>query len=151
MLFLAALVLAGACASGPSGPGPDDAPDPSGPPPASPPADAAATVDPGALYSEEQSERGRELFGEICSECHYVSELRGPSFQYTWRRRSVGDLFEYIAESMPEDRPGTLDALEYADLLAYILHLNGVAAGGEDLPPDPVALEAHILSTLWES
>ncbi len=51
-----------------------------------------------------------------------------------------------MVETMPEDDPGSLSAQEYADVLAYILQLNDLPAGGVELPADPVLLEAVSLA-----
>jgi S-disulfanyl-L-cysteine oxidoreductase SoxD len=41
---------------------------------------------------------------------------------------------------MPQDRPGSLSAEEYADVVAYILRLNGRPAGERELPADAALL-----------
>jgi hypothetical protein len=41
---------------------------------------------------------------------------------------------------MPPDRPGGLTDQNYADILAFILSQNEVAAGGSELPTDGNAL-----------
>ena len=102
-----------------------------------------------ALYSEGQADRGRAVFSGVCSECHYSSEFRGRQFQFAWRRRSVGDLFDHVSETMPEDAPGSLEPGQYADVVAYILRLNGAEPGPVELLPDPSALKAYGLGTLF--
>jgi hypothetical protein len=41
---------------------------------------------------------------------------------------------------MPQDRPGSLSAEEYAAIVAYLLQLNGRAAGDRELPADEALL-----------
>ncbi len=41
---------------------------------------------------------------------------------------------------MPPDDPGGLDPEYYADVLAYVLSLNGYPPGEADLPADPRVL-----------
>jgi hypothetical protein len=48
----------------------------------------------------------------------------------------VGHLFQHISTAMPQDRPGSLSAEEYASVVAYFLQLNGRAAGDRELPAD---------------
>ena len=40
---------------------------------------------------------------------------------------------------MPPDRPGALSDKVYADLVAYILSVNGYKPGKQELPTDPKA------------
>lgn len=141
----AALVLTGCASAGPGVALDPDAPD-------APPSAAGAEVDPGgadaAFFSEAQVERGERVFADICSECHYASEMSDASFRFAWRRQTVGDLFDLVAETMPESRPGSLTPDQYADVVAYILSLNGFAAGDRDMPADAAALEVHSLAAL---
>lgn len=142
--FLAwSLLLLTACA-GPS------SPDTASPPPTvGPDAPAAAPVEEpgeGGAYTEEQAGRGRTVFRATCSECHYSSEFRSSQFRFKWRRRTAGDLFEHMVETMPEDDPGSLEPQQYADVLAYILQMNDLPAGSAELPADPAVLEAVSLA-----
>jgi len=101
LLALPVLLLAGTCApGGPPAPPPEPEPDP-------------------GLYSEAQAARGRDAFRASCAECHYSSEFRGSQFQFSWGRRTVGDLFTEIVRNMPEDDPGSLEDQVYADIVAY--------------------------------
>lgn len=119
--------LLAAC-SGPAPPAPS--PEAARPSAASAPPPASATE---GLYADEQAERGRGTFRDRCSECHYSSEMRGTQFQYEWERRTVGDLYEHLVETMPEDAPGSLTPSQYIDVVAYILRLNGFPAGTAEL------------------
>jgi hypothetical protein len=40
---------------------------------------------------------------------------------------------------MPKNNPGSLTPEEYADVTAYILQLNGLPTGDEELPGDQAA------------
>jgi hypothetical protein len=42
---------------------------------------------------------------------------------------------------MPQDKPGTLSRPQTADLIAYILNVNGAPAGQVELPADVEALK----------
>lgn len=120
---------------------------PSSPPEAASPgaAPAAASAE-GGMYAEEQAERGRGIFRDRCSECHYSSEMRGAQFQYEWERRTVGDLYDHLVETMPEDAPGSLTPSQYIDVVAYILRLNGFAAGAAELRPEGPRLGVSLQS-----
>ena len=119
-------------------------------------ADAAAAAAPGAqdgVYTAEQAARGEALYGEQCASCHgpiraivpEVAALLGDhTFRNTWRGRRLGELFEFIRETMPQDAPGTLTPPQTADLVAHILSGNRLPAGEPPLPDDPEQLP-HIL------
>ena len=96
------------------------------------------------VYSEEQSGRGRALYGKECAGCHGSSlgggetapPLTGSAFMANWSGLSVGELFERIRLSMPEGRPGALSRQQNADILAYILSVNQFPAGKAELQKD---------------
>jgi hypothetical protein len=46
---------------------------------------------------------------------------------------------------MPQNNPGSPKRREYLDLLAYILSLNDMPAGGEELPATPEALKKIVI------
>ena len=133
--------------------GADPAPPAATPAPAPAPAAAAAPAPDapanrpapsGALYSEEQAQRGRQVFRDACAECHYSSEMRDDAFQFEWERRTVGDLLQHVTRSMPDDAPGSLPTDQYVDVIAYILQLNGFAAGTADLTADHPGLATSL-------
>jgi hypothetical protein len=58
--------------------------------------------------------------------------LAGEAFSTVWARRSVRALFD-SAKTMPPANPGSLPDETYASIVAYILQVNGYAAGGTAL------------------
>lgn len=102
------------------------------------------------LYSAGQAIRGRKLYERYCTSCHGAklegnpgAPLAGPAFLSRWAdgQHTLDDLFYIIRTLMPYNEPGKLTKQQYADILAYVLEVNGFAAGGEDLAPSPVALK----------
>lgn len=97
------------------------------------------------VFSAAQAGRGEEAF-RACAYCHGRDlrggddppgpSLKGAIFQARWQDRPLLDLFDRMVETMPRDRPGTLDPQAYADILAYLLSANGMPAGAQDLPPE---------------
>jgi S-disulfanyl-L-cysteine oxidoreductase SoxD len=95
-----------------------------------------ATVWDGA-YTEDQAKRGGALYSKECSKCHGQSlsdgeeapPLAGGVFLANWGGLTVGDLFERMRSSMPQDDPGKLSSQQYADILAFILKGNEFPAG----------------------
>ena len=128
--LLAVALVAGACASPSAG-------TPAAPTPPAP--------DPG-IYAAAQAERGRSSFRDVCAECHYSSEFRDQKFKFKWGRRTVRDLYRDIVRNMPEDDPGSLPDQEYADVVAYILQLNGFPPGERELPPDEEVLAGYSMT-----
>jgi hypothetical protein len=50
-----------------------------------------------------------------------------------WTGKSVGDLFDLIRLTMPDDDPGSLAREEYADLVAFILAVNKFPTGDVEI------------------
>lgn len=107
--------------------------------PVSPEPTAAVT----APFTTAQADRGQRLFTDVCGVCHGLSEFRGPLFGLTWMADPVADFFQFISQSMPQDRPGSLSPQEYASVVAYLLRLNGLRPGDVELPHDSEALERY--------
>lgn len=97
-------------------------------------------------YTEEQAARGGEVFGSICLECHGRKDMSNPDFKVKWGGRPVFELFERIRSTMPESGPGSLARSQYLDVTAYIAKLNGLSAGGAELPDDEAALKKQVLA-----
>jgi hypothetical protein len=146
---VAALGLA-ACASGTPEPAPAPAP-PSAPAQAPAAAPAGGGAGGGALagiYSMAQANRGRDQFRSMCAECHTVPEFSDNAFKLKWSRRSLGDLYTFIHQNMPDSAPGILTPQQAVDLTSYILSLNNVPAGSAQLAPDETRLNGISLSGL---
>ncbi|MEP6766954.1 MAG: cytochrome c [Gemmatimonadaceae bacterium] len=94
------------------------------------------------IYTAQQAAQGRDIYDGRCKSCHTAISHTGTPFRTNWDKRLLADLFDYINEKMPEDAPGTLSGGEYTLVLAYILSMNGMPAGQEELPADKKALKA---------
>lgn len=90
------------------------------------------------VYTAAQATRGGTLYEDKCALCHGAATDITPGmapllgdyvFQDTWKGRSVGDLFERIGATMPQNEPGTLSPQETADIVAHILSANRLPAG----------------------
>jgi mono/diheme cytochrome c family protein len=94
-----------------------------------------------AVYTVEQAERGRQQYNLACAACHgeqmnggeMAPPLAGGAFLSTWNGATLGDLFERIRTTMPQNAPGKLKREMYADILAYILRFNEFPAAGVEL------------------
>ena len=102
------------------------------------------------VYTSEQAQRGEALYSRQCARCHGAQltggeaapPLAGGDFLSNWNGLTVGDLFERIRVSMPQDSPAHLSRQAYIDVVAYILKANKFPAGSNDLVPDLPAIKA---------
>lgn len=90
------------------------------------------------VFTEEQAERGEELYKTHCLACHDNRYFR-PVLR-RWEGQPLGVLYMVMITSMPESNPGALPLDEYADILAYILSLSRYDEGESVLPSTPEAL-----------
>jgi mono/diheme cytochrome c family protein len=97
------------------------------------------------IYTTEQATRGKAKADAECGTCHGANmagdlapTLAGNDFIGHWYDAKLGELAAKITQTMPASAPGSLKADEYADVLAYLLQLNGFPAGMETLTVDPV-------------
>ncbi len=94
------------------------------------------------VYTQEQADRGKPLYNEHCASCHADSlmggemspPLVGGEFMSNWNGLTLGDLFERIRTTMPQNKPGKLSREVNADITAYILSVNKFPAGKKELP-----------------
>jgi mono/diheme cytochrome c family protein len=92
------------------------------------------------VYTREQWMRGRDVYAGMCAGCHPAVTHVGPVFSALWAGKKLSELFGFIKERMPKNDPGSLSWEDYVDAIAYILRLNGMPVGMEDLPVDSMAL-----------
>jgi S-disulfanyl-L-cysteine oxidoreductase SoxD len=94
------------------------------------------------VYTEEQAQRGEALYHDICGSCHgdtlkgsgETPALAGNTFLSNWNGLPLGDLFERIRRTMPQDKPGRGTRQQKTDVLAYLLSFNKFPAGKTELP-----------------
>lgn len=115
--------------------------------PASADAQSARRSTRSGVYTEAQAARGRDTFAGMCQACHTPATHTGPAFMASWGGRSLWELFDYLVANMPKSDPGSLSLEEYAQVVAYVLKMNGMPAGPRELPADEAALKAIRLDT----
>jgi len=99
-------------------------------------------------FSARQAAAGRIAYDSYCAVCHgstltngtFGTPLAGEYFRWRWSGRSVAAFYEKARDTMPPAAPGRLAGEAYADILAYIFEVNGMAAGDADLPAGGDAL-----------
>lgn len=100
------------------------------------------------VYTEAQAYRGEKVADTLCLGCHGAGlaggdsgpRLVGEGFLAAWNAASVGDLFGLIQDKMPENAPGTLKNDEVASVIAYILQVNAMPSGRQELAAERGAL-----------
>jgi hypothetical protein len=92
------------------------------------------------VYSREQWLRGRDVYAGMCAGCHPAITHTGPAFTTSWAGKKLSDLFGFVRERMPKNDPGSLSEQDYVDVMSYMLRLNGMPTGLDELPADSVAL-----------
>ena len=104
-------------------------------------ADEPNTTD--GIYSEAQAARGRQVFEEICTECHVPADWTQPAFLERWEEASVFRLWYWIYGRMPHGNPGTLTREQVTDALTYIFELNGLPPGQNELADDDDSIDDY--------
>jgi len=106
------------------------------------------------VYSGAQAYRGEKVADTTCIGCHGPKldggdsgpKLVGEAFLANWSSQSMGVMFDWIREAMPAEAPGTLSKDDTAAVIAYILQLNKIPAGKQDLSTEPEVLGRIIVA-----
>jgi mono/diheme cytochrome c family protein len=94
------------------------------------------------VYTEAQAQRGEPLYQQYCSSCHgpdmaggeMAPGLAGGEFSSNWNDLTLGQLFERMRTSMPQNNPGSLSRQQNADILAFMMHKGSAPTGDAELP-----------------
>ena len=101
------------------------------------------------IYTEEQAKRGQALYAQECASCHggeltggeMAPPLAGGEFLAGWDGLTVGDMFERIRISMPQNAPGSLSGQQNADILAFMFQAQKFPTGTTDLEKEAAILK----------
>jgi mono/diheme cytochrome c family protein len=107
---------------------------------------AAAGIAP--QFTAEQALAGKASWNSNCAVCHgntmtngtFGPPLAGEYFRNKWLGLTVRALYDH-ARTMPPSAPGSLPDDAYANIVAYVLEVNGVKAGNAKLPAGGGALD----------
>ena len=111
-----------------------------GPPPSGP----STSV---GVYTNEQANRGKQVYAGSCRSCHSPTSHTGQVFADWWQSKRLSELYNFIATQMPKNDPGTLAPEDVADVVAYLLKLNEMPAGKDELYPDADSLKKFWIDT----
>ena len=107
------------------------------------------------VYTEAQARRGEQVFKTECSYCHR-DDLSGgffdngtgrapalagarafdSSFTERWNDQTLAEMVATVAATMPQQKPASLTAEAYVDVVTYLLWKNSVPPGTTELPVD---------------
>jgi ankyrin repeat protein len=101
------------------------------------------------VFTQAQAERGRDQYQKTCSSCHKADllgesaapPLAGQEFAQRWTGQSLEDLLTTIRRSMPQEAPDSLGTAAYADIVSFLLSVNGSPAGQTEMPLESGALK----------
>jgi mono/diheme cytochrome c family protein len=90
-------------------------------------------------FAPEQAKHGQSIFHEKCGACHgedlnggqEAPALKGDAFWSEWDQQTARALYSRIISTMPPDGPGTLEEKDVIDIVAFILHENGLPPGSK--------------------
>jgi mono/diheme cytochrome c family protein len=112
------------------------------------------------VFTSAQAARGKAPFERACGRCHnneLAGSERGPSlkgsvFWSKWENEPLGGLYTKIRDTMPQDGPSLVEDAQKADILAYIMSVNGMPAGSDELKADARELELIKIAkkTTWD-
>jgi mono/diheme cytochrome c family protein len=99
-------------------------------------------------FTSEQAAAGKTAFTTNCAVCHgntltngtFAPPLAGEYFRNKWAGLTVRSFYEH-SRTMPPAAPASLPDETYADIVAYVLQLNGFKASDARLPAGGEALE----------
>lgn len=114
------------------------------------PASAQDLASANGIFTADQATRGMDVFEMNCAGCHASNlngtpggpGIAGSRFKVKWAKKTVGDFYTKIHDTMPAGMGGSLTEAEYIDIVAYILSVNKFAPGDAELVVDADALKA---------
>jgi mono/diheme cytochrome c family protein len=92
------------------------------------------------VFTSAQASRGEQTYMSICVSCHPKGTYTAPAFRQKWNGSPLSELYGFVSSSMPKMEPGSLEPEEYAQVIAYLLKINGAPVGKSELPADAKAL-----------
>lgn len=103
-------------------------------------------------FTTAQQTAGQATYAQSCASCHganmddgeFAPPIKGVEFRSAWFGKPADQLFAKI-ETMPPTAPGSLGAQQHAEVLAYIMSQNLLAAGDKPAPSDIAQLRSMLL------
>jgi mono/diheme cytochrome c family protein len=100
-------------------------------------------------FTAAQVATGKTAYNSNCAVCHgstltngtFGTPLAGEYFRNMWFGRTVRAFYDRAHNTMPPSAPASLPKESYANIVAYILELNGFKPGASELPAGGDALD----------
>jgi S-disulfanyl-L-cysteine oxidoreductase SoxD len=99
------------------------------------------------IYTDEQATRGKDVYFGSCRSCHSPQSHTGATFATWWKGKQLSDLYGFVHTRMPKNDPGSLSAEDAADVVAYLLKMNAMPVGPNELYPDADSLKQFRIET----
>jgi cytochrome c len=88
-------------------------------------------------FSPEQAKRGEAVYDKNCAACHGTNleggqeapPLNGDIFWSGWDQKTARTLYARVLSTMPPDSPGSIAEKDVIDIVAFVVHANGVPPG----------------------
>jgi PQQ-dependent dehydrogenase (s-GDH family) len=104
-------------------------------------------------FTAAQAAAGKTAYNGNCAVCHgstmtngtMGTPLAGQYFRNMWAGRTVGAFYDRAHKTMPPAAPASLPADTYANIVAYILEINGFKAGDTPLPARDETLDKMVM------
>jgi mono/diheme cytochrome c family protein len=93
-----------------------------------------------SVYTTDQAARGKDVYLGSCRSCHTPASHTGATFEKRWKGKHLSDLYTYVATRMPGNDPGSLSPDAVADVVAYLLQLNAMPPGPQEIYPEADSL-----------
>jgi mono/diheme cytochrome c family protein len=91
-------------------------------------------------YTPAQAANGAKAYQKTCASCHGATlqggmgpALVGRQFWLTYAGKKVSTLWSAVHTTMPMTAPGSVSARNSVNIMAFLLHKNGVPAGSTPL------------------
>jgi mono/diheme cytochrome c family protein len=95
------------------------------------------------VYTAAQAARGKAQYEASCGSCHGAEltggvgqALKGDVFMRGWYGYPLNSLFSRIKDTMPSGAPASLSNDAYLEIVAYMLQVNALPAGGDTFRTD---------------
>ena len=112
-----------------------------------PPPSASGPSTLSGVYTAEQAARGKDVYAGNCRSCHSPQSHTGETFAVWWQGKQLSDLFTFVSTRMPKNDPGSLSLEDAADVVAYLLQMNAMPVGKNELYPDADSLTKFRIET----
>jgi mono/diheme cytochrome c family protein len=88
-------------------------------------------------FTAQQASAGKQAYAAQCASCHgrtlsgseFAGALNGNQFSQDWGGKTAEALFTFVRTRMPPTKPNSLTPEAAADVVAYLIEVNGWASG----------------------